>query len=56
MYEETGSFYIFKKELLQDNFFINSNCFFIEDNVNIDIDTPEDLTRAENYLKRNYIK
>jgi CMP-N-acetylneuraminic acid synthetase len=51
MYEETGSFYIFKKELLNDNFFINSNCFFIEDNVNIDIDTPEDLKKAENYLK-----
>jgi CMP-N-acetylneuraminic acid synthetase len=51
VYEETGNFYIFKKELLKDTFFINSHCLFIDENVNIDIDTPADLERAENYLR-----
>jgi CMP-N-acetylneuraminic acid synthetase len=45
IFEETGSLYIFKKELLQDNFFINNKCLYVNDDINIDIDTFEDLER-----------
>jgi len=51
VFEETGSIYIFKKELLENDFFINEKCYFIYDPVNIDIDTIEDLERAREYLR-----
>lgn len=51
LYEETGNFYIFKKELIENNFFINERCLLVEDNINIDIDQEEDLRKAEKYIK-----
>lgn len=53
VFEETGSIYIFKKELLENDFFINEKCYFIYDPVNIDIDTIEDLEKARKYLRSN---
>jgi CMP-N-acetylneuraminic acid synthetase len=51
IYEETGNFYIFKKKLLHNIFFINEKCLFIDDPINIDIDTIEDLEKARQYLR-----
>lgn len=51
LYEETGSIYIFKKELLDSNFFINEKCLFIQDNFCYDIDTEDDWKKAEKYYK-----
>lgn len=51
IYEETGSFYGFKTELLSEDFFINSKCLFVEDNINIDIDTIDDFDRAKRYME-----
>lgn len=45
--KETGSFYIFRKEQLQKNHFMNGNLLFFEDLYNIDINTIEDLKKAE---------
>lgn len=51
IFEETGSLYIFKKELLNSNFFINDKCMFAVENWCRDIDTIEDFKIAEFYYK-----
>lgn len=51
IYQETGSFYIFKKELLDNNFFINEKCLFIEQDYVIDLDTEDDWNEAENFMQ-----
>lgn len=49
IFEETGSLYIFKKELLQNNFFINNKCLFVNDEINIDVDNIVDLKQTEKH-------
>jgi len=52
IFEETGSFYAFKAELLNnDHYFINERCVFVEDEINIDIDNIEDFKKAEKYME-----
>jgi CMP-N-acetylneuraminic acid synthetase len=45
--KETGSFYIFRKEQLQKNHIMNGKIACFEDDYNIDINTYEDLRKAE---------
>lgn len=47
IFEETGSLYVFKKELLKNNFFINNRCLYVNDEINIDIDHISDLEIAK---------
>lgn len=54
VYVETGSIYIFKKELLENNFFINEKCLFIEDDFCHDMDTEEDWQKAEKFYKEKF--
>lgn len=54
VYIENGSFYIFKKEILNKKHIIDYNSYIIfEDDKIIDLDTFQDWKRAENEYKNN---
>ena len=51
LYRETGSFYIFHKRQIDKNHITNGQVILFEDPYDIDINTPEDLKKAEAYLE-----
>lgn len=51
IYEESGSVYVFKKELLNNNFFINENHLIMEDHYCCDLDIPDDWEKSEKKYK-----
>lgn len=52
LYKETGSLYIFEKKQIEKNHLTDGTRKLLIDSYNFDIDTYDDLQRAELYLKQ----
>jgi CMP-N-acetylneuraminic acid synthetase len=56
LYKETGSVYIFHKKQIEKTHLTNGKRKLLIDSYNFDIDTYDDLERAEMFLKKEQIK